>query len=214
MQAKTLPLPRKFYAKDPAIVAQKLLGTYLVHKVSKKLTLIGKIVETEAYLHKDDLASHSFKGETKRNKSMFKDAGHAYVYTLRQYSLVNVVTDRIGIAGAVLIRAIEPVQGIEVMKKLRKVVKDADEFNIGNGPGKLCQAMMINMSLDGIDMILKNSPLYIVKSKEAVSAKNIGVSSRIGISKSQDLQLRFWIRENRHVSKHPRVIRKENNNHI
>ncbi len=208
MQEKILP--RKFYAKDPAIVAQKLLGAYLVHKVSKKLTLIGKIVETEAYLHKDDLASHSFKGETKRNKSMFKDAGHAYVYTLRQYSLVNVVTDRIGIAGAVLIRAIEPVQGIEVMKKLRKT----EEFNIGNGPGKLCQAMMINMSLDGIDITVKNSPLYIVKGKESVKAKNIGISSRIGISKSQDLQLRFWIKENEHVSKHPKLTRKKGANNI
>src|SRR3954468_15508534 len=113
-------IPRVFYQREPSVVAQELLGKYLVRKIDDKL-LIGKIVETEAYLGKNDPAAHGFKGQTQRNTVLFGEAGMAYIYSIHRYYCFNIVTETIGIPSGVLVRAIEPIEGMEMMKQLRGV---------------------------------------------------------------------------------------------
>ena len=189
-------LPRSFYNRNPKVVARALLGKYLVRKIDG-IFLVGKIVETEAYLSSGDSAAHNFKGKTNRNKSLYKDAGHAYVHSMRQYHLLDVVVEGEEIPGSVLIRGIEPVQGIEEMKKFRHK-KELE--NLTNGPGKVCDAFRITKELDGIDMTNLKSGLFI-SDGVTVSKGKIKVSSRIGISTAKESLLRFWIVDNQFVSR-------------
>ncbi len=168
-------LPRNFFDRAPALVARDLLGKLLVRRLEGK-TLVGRIVETEGYLATGDEASHSHKGKNTRNASMFKDAGHAYVHTLRQYVLLDVVTEGKDTPSAVLIRAVEPVRGIT---------------GVADGPGKVGRAMDITRALDGIDMTDPDEDLFIADDKKQL-ARKVCVSSRIGISKAKDLPLRFY----------------------
>ncbi len=179
---------RRFCERDTIKVAKELLGCYLVNG-----ECVGKIVETEAYLENDE-GSHSFKGKTKRNEKMFGEAGRAYVYLIYgMYNCFNVVTNKEGIGEAVLIRALEPVKGIEEMKKRRGKEKVSE---LCSGPGKLVQAMGISLDDNGKD--LSKGKLRIVKGKnkeEIVSAK------RIGIVKGTELPYRFYIKGNEFVSR-------------
>lgn len=188
-------LPRAFYDRSPKIVARELLGTLLVRRWHDTF-LIGKIVETEAYLPKDDPASHSYRGITKRNASMFKDAGHAYVYRMRQFCLLNVVTEGEGIPGAVLIRALEPCEGKEIM---REFYGETNSETIACGPGKLCRALSITHALDGTLLTNHENELLIVGGTHAVP-EPISTSGRIGISSAQELQLRFFLTGSMFVS--------------
>ena len=169
-------LPRKFYQRDTVKVAKELLGKTLVRKIGNK-KLSGIIIETEAYKGKNDPASHAAHKKTERNKAMFDQVGLSYVYfTYGMYFMFNVVArNKKQNAGAVLIRGIQPQDGINTMKKNRK---RKDDLNITNGPGKLTQAMKITIKQYGIDLT-KKEELYI---SEGIKVKNILQKPRIGIS--------------------------------
>lgn len=194
---KTKILPHSFYNRKPTVVARALLGTYIVRKIGRNV-LVGKIVETEAYLSTADPAAHGFNGKTNRNKSLYKRAGHAYVHRMRQWHLLDVVTEKEHVPSSVLIRAVEPIEGMKIMKKFRSI---DDIQNLTNGPGKFCHAFHITMELDGVDVTREKSALFLAAPKSALPSKSIGVSSRIGISKGTEMQLRFWIKGNAFVSR-------------
>jgi len=190
----TKPLPRSFYARDTKKVAKDLLGKMLVTKLAKG-TIKGKIVETEAYYGEGDPASHAFRGRTERAKIMWTTPGTAYVYLIYgMYYLFNIVTEKKGKAGAVLIRALEPQEGIGLMKKMRKT----DEMkNLTNGPGKLTQAFAITSKEHRQDLI--SGSLIIEEGiKEGFE---ITSAARIGVSAGGQAKLRFYIKGNEFVSK-------------
>ena len=168
-------LPRSFYARDTVIVARDLLGKKIVRRLGNQ-KMSGIITETEAYKYKDDPASHASRRKTERNKAMFEEVGRAYVYfTYGMYFCFNVVArNHKTEAGAVLIRAIHPETGVEIMKKNRQ---KNDIKNLTNGPAKLAQAMNISKDQYGVDLT-KNSDLFIT---EGISRKKIISGPRIGI---------------------------------
>lgn len=188
-------LDRSFYRRDTIVVAKELLGKILVRKINDKL-LSGIIVETEAYRSSDDPASHSYKGITNRNKVMFEEVGYSYVYfTYGNHYCLNIVAkDKSTDAGAVLIRAIEPLDGIDIMKWNR----NKDLYELTNGPGKLTKALMIDKRLNGLDLT-KEGILYVKNN----NINNIEIIStpRIGIKTALDKYWRFYINGNRFVSR-------------
>ncbi len=144
-------IQRSFYARSAVVVARDLLGHWLVREIAG-VRLVGRIVETEAYLGEEDAASHAFRGPTPRNRSMFGPPGHAYVYLIYgMHHCLNIVTGPVGKGQAVLIRAVEPLEGLDVMRMNRKGVPLRQ---LTNGPGKLCQAFAIDKTLDGHDLCL------------------------------------------------------------
>jgi DNA-3-methyladenine glycosylase len=187
------PLPPDFYNRDPVTVARELLGKVLVRRTPQGLCA-GGIVETEAYLGKNDAASHAYRGRTNRNEAMFGPPGRAYVYRIHQVFCVNVVTEPEGTA--VLIRAVEPLSGIELMAKRRGHVPG---YDLTRGPGKLCQALAIDLQLYGWNLT-RGSRLWIADHPEARRV-TIGISPRIGLGKAKDLLLRFFITGNQYASK-------------
>jgi DNA-3-methyladenine glycosylase len=174
-------LPRKFYSRDTVIVAKALLGKRVVRKLGKK-TISGIIIETEAYRHKDDSASHAFRRKTERNKAMFEEVGRAYVYfTYGMYFCFNVVAKNPKVdAGAVLIRAIYPEKGLEIMKMNRG---KSDERHLADGPAKFTQAFNITKKQYGLDLT-SNRELYI--SEGIKKQGRIIASPRIGIRTALD----------------------------
>jgi DNA-3-methyladenine glycosylase len=190
------PLPRAFYNRPSIEVARALLGTVLVHGATS-----GRIVETEAYLGPqsglEDRAAHSWRGVTPRTRVIFGAPGHAYVYLIYgMYECLNVVAEPEGIAGCVLIRAVEPVAGIARMRLRRPTASGIEK--LANGPGKLTLALGITRRHNGAD--LTSGPLTI-HPPERPEGLRIGVSPRIGIKPSADLPLRFFIEGNRFVSR-------------
>jgi DNA-3-methyladenine glycosylase len=194
-------LPRKFYTREVKAVAKDLLGKILVNKNSNSI-LAGKIVEVEAYDGKIDQAAHTFIGKTKRNEIMFNEGGYFYVYfSYGAHYCCNVVTGKKGHGTAVLIRAIEPVNGVKKMIKNRygrDLLNERERFNLTSGPGKVCQAMGINKSHYGAD--LTNSSIFILDSQK-VRKDMIVVTKRIGIKKSIELPWRYYIKDNPYVSR-------------
>lgn len=178
-------LPREFYDRDPAVVARELLGKLLIRR-SLAGTCVGRIVETEAYLSADDPACHAARGQTRRNASMFGLPGHAYVYMIHAKWCFNAVTEAEGCASAVLVRAIEPLAGIERMQQRRGTDKLLD---LARGPARLCQALEITREFDGWDLTQRKS-LWIANDDFKNSAQ-IVAAPRIGISQAADLPLRF-----------------------
>jgi DNA-3-methyladenine glycosylase len=183
-------LQREFYNRDPITVAKELLGKVLVRETPEGVTA-GVIVETEAYLAQGDPANHAFRGMTSRNKSMFGPPGHAYVYRVHQVCCLNVVTEPEGVPSAVLIRALMPIEGIEMM---RERLGRFDSLPT-TGPGKLCKAMAIDLSLDGWDLTL-GEQLWVVEGNEPVefAETDIAVTTRIGVTAAKDLPLRFFLK--------------------
>lgn len=174
--------------------AQKLLGAQLIYDTPEG-RVSGIIVETEAYTA-EDAASHSFKGQTERNKMMFGPAGHAYIYfTYGMHYCFNVVTGLVGAGEAVLIRALEPLEGIEIMKRNRK--RD-DLLQLTNGPAKLVQALGITKDQNGAD--LRTGKLR-VEGTSAMQNNQITYASRIGIKQDTHRLWRFYITQNPYVSK-------------
>ncbi|MBK7254673.1 MAG: DNA-3-methyladenine glycosylase [Ignavibacteria bacterium] len=192
------PVGRKFYLRDTVTVSKDLLGKLIIRKIKYK-TLIAKITETEAYRGSDDPASHSYLKITKRNKVMFDTGGKVYVYFIYgNYNCFNIVTEKKGTGSAVLIRAAEPVEGIELMKSFRGKIKNI--YELTNGPGKLCKALNIDKTFYGKD-VTEEGEIFISYPQrkerfEIVSTK------RIGISKGADLPFRFFIKDNPFVTKH------------
>jgi len=190
-------LRRSFYQRDTVIVAQALLGKFLVHEIDGQ-KISGYIVETEAY-RSDDPACHAYlEKKTTKNRSLFGPVGHAYVYISYgiHYCVNLVARDKNSVAGGVLIRALQPVDGIEIMRKNRKKMNPKD---LTSGPGKLTQALGITLQDDGIDLTLCQK-LYVAEGIEIPPSKIIA-ASRIGISVGQDLLWRFYIDGNEFVSK-------------
>lgn len=180
-------------------LAKSLLGCFLVHTVNGQL-IGGRIVETEAYLSKNDPACHAHKGMTKRNETMFSRPGLSYVYLIYgMYHCFNVVSAKEGQGEAVLIRALEPVFGLEEMKHNRNTVKIA---NLCSGPGKLAQALAITKEQNGV--CLRKSQLRLHR-RESFKTKpsriKVCSSTRIGINQGSELALRFLIEKNPFVSK-------------
>jgi DNA-3-methyladenine glycosylase len=193
----TPPLRRAFYERNTVRVAKDLLGKILVRRFKATL-LEGIIVEVEAYRGYDDPASHAYTGPTRRNQVMFGEPGHAYVYfTYGMHYCLNVTTEPTGHAGAVLIRAVQPIKGIVEMKKRRRTeyVKD-----LSNGPAKLTQAFAVTKALNGHDLTLGRR-LYITEPSHP-ELFSISASARIGITAGAEKLWRFFIRGNSFVSKH------------
>ncbi|MEW6249333.1 MAG: DNA-3-methyladenine glycosylase [Planctomycetota bacterium] len=218
------PLPRDFYDRDVVAVARDLIGRVLVRAAPAGLTA-GRIVEAEAYLAADDTASHSHRGPTRRNASMFGPPGHAYVYAIHSRWCVNVVTEPAGRGSAVLLRAVEPLVGLELMDERRTlrlrrrrrarqgsgarqvkrgcppVVIPARE--IARGPARLCEAFDIDRRLDGCDLTL-GELLWISADDRVVEPAEIRSTPRVGVMSAADLPLRFVLVDNPFVSR-PRL---------
>ncbi|MDQ3282771.1 MAG: DNA-3-methyladenine glycosylase [Acidobacteriota bacterium] len=199
-------LPKSFYLGDTVAIARALLGCVLWRRLEDGELLAARIVETEAYLGANDLASHARKGlRSPRNESMYLEGGHAYVYfTYGMHWCMNVVTQEADLAEAVLLRAAEPLRGVESMRTRRPKAKN--DFELMNGPGKLCMALGIDRAFDGAD--LRSDVLWLTERDVAISDEDIAVSPRIGIDNSGDAAawpLRFFVRGNRHVSAYRNV---------
>lgn len=191
-------LTPEFYLRPTLKVAKDLLGKYLIRKYKGKL-LIGKIVETEAYLQNDS-ASHSFRGQTKRNEVMFWKGGYLYVYfTYGMHFCCNVVTEAEGKGCAVLIRAVEPVDNIEIMQKLRKVDTTTNPYNLTNGPAKVCQAFALERDENGTDLC--GDEIWVGKSEIRNPKSEIVSSHRVGITNGTEHQWRFYMKDNKWVSR-------------
>ena len=192
------PLPRSFYARPAQEVARDLLGKILVHRARNGFTS-GRIVETEAYLGQEDRAAHAWRGLTPRTRVLFGPPGHAYVYLIYgMYECLNMVAEPEGTAGCVLIRALEPLEGLDRMRRRRPGARRLEEF--ANGPGKLTLALAITRRHNGAD--LTKGPLFVCEPAEC-NKFEIGVSPRIGITHCADWPLRFFIRGNRCVGRTP-----------
>lgn len=183
------------------IVAKELLGKILVHKNAGKI-YAGKIVEVEAYDGSLDKAAHSYPGKTKRNEIMFREGGYLYVYlSYGVHYCCNIVTGEKDKGTAVLIRAVEPVEGIDRMIKSRygsKLVSKKEKYNLTSGPGKVCKAMDINIEHSGID--LTGNKIFLLDQPK-IKNKLIGISKRIGITRSANLPWRFFIKDNPYLSR-------------
>lgn len=200
-------LSQKFFEKPTLDVAQALLGKYLVVRQGKNVrpdkpfgrVLAGKIVETEAYIGEDDLACHASKGRTLRTEILYRKAGTAYVYLVYgMYHCFNIVTEHVDFPSAVLIRAVEPVEGIEVMQKRRK---QRVLHHLASGPGKLCMALGITKHHNGKTIF--GDDLYIEDRGEGVGPQDIIKAKRVGVDYAKhckDYHWRFYIKGSSFVS--------------
>ncbi|MCZ2855847.1 MAG: DNA-3-methyladenine glycosylase [Candidatus Bathyarchaeota archaeon] len=190
------PLPREFYSRDTLVVAKDLLGKYLIRHLNDE-NIVAKIVEVEAYRGSDDPASHAYKGQTPRNQLMFGKAGFSYVYfTYGKHYCLNVTTEKEGIPGAVLIRAIEIMDGLELARRNRKA---NSLVNLSNGPGKLTEALNITKIHNGLDLTERNE--LFIRHSEIDRSHEITVSRRIGIKAGSEKLWRFYIKDSTFVSK-------------
>lgn len=188
-------LTQDFYARDPATVARELIGKQLIRRTSQGLCS-GLIVETEAYLAAGDPASHSFRGMTRKNATMFGRAGLLYVYPIHARYCLNAVTESRGIASAVLIRAVMPLQGIQLMRERRQ----CPLLDLARGPARLCEAFDVDRRLDGWDLT-HGTRIWIEQPDEAVvSNQQVAVSPRIGVTSGHGLELRFFLKDSHYVS--------------
>jgi DNA-3-methyladenine glycosylase len=193
----TVKIPRRFYEQNTLDVARQLLGKYLVRQHSDGTT-IGRIVETEAYIGPDDQACHASRGRTPRTEIMFGQAGHAYVYLIYGFHfMLNIVTEANDIPAAVLLRAVEPSAGVELMQARRGT---QPLRSLASGPGKLCQAFAIDRKLNGGDLC--GDVIYLEDRGEP--APKFVTTPRIGVEyagKWKRKPWRFLIRGNEFVSK-------------
>ena len=189
-------LDRTFFLRPTLDVAPDLLGKVIVHKVDGHV-LAARIVETEAYLGSGDRAAHSARGLTKSTQVIFGPPGHAYVYLCYgMYECMNIVAEPDGQAGCVLIRAVEPLLGIDEIQRRRPKAKRPRD--LASGPGKLTQALGVTRERNGVDVTRGELTVRTMRRPEPFE---IVTATRIGISVSQNLPYRFYIKDNEHVSK-------------
>lgn len=186
-------LPREFYARPTLVVARELLGQRLV-RLWDGQRLAGRIVEVEAYLGEADQASHARPGRTRRNAPMYGSPGYAYVYFIYgMHHCLNAVTEPKGYPAAVLIRALEPLEGLEVMRRHRPVRSDKE---LTDGPGKLCQALAVDRTLNETDLC--QGDLLWIEADAPVASGQVATSPRIGVRgdrRAQTAPWRFYIRD-------------------
>jgi len=188
-------LERPFFERYTPTVAKELLGKNLVREYAGSV-LSGKIVETEAYRGARDPASHAYRGITKRNAVMFGESGRAYVYfTYGNHYCLNLTTEKKGVPGAVLIRALEPREGIERMK-INRGLESVTQLT--NGPGKLTKAMRIGVDMNGEDVVT-SSRLFVTEIDRG--PLQVGSSSRIGITRGVQYRWRFYVLGSPYVSR-------------
>jgi len=186
-------LPREFYERSTLRVAAELLGKIFVYNNIARMS--GRIVEVEAYIGSDDPACHARFGITEHNKVMFGSGGFTYIYFIYgMYDMLNFVTEKEDFPAACLIRAMEPVEGLELMKTNRNTEHIS---NLTNGPGKLCQAFGLTTEQSGVDLLGDN----IFLEDDGYKPEKIKKSARIGIKEGLDNQWRFYIDGNKFVSK-------------
>jgi DNA-3-methyladenine glycosylase len=194
-------LPRGFYDRDPISVARDLLGKLLIRR-TREGRCAGRIVETEAYLAMGDSSCHSYRGRSRKNATMFGPPGFLYVYPIHSRHCLNAVTQAEGVASAVLVRSVEPLAGIELMKRRRGREKLRE---LGCGPARLCEAFDVDRRLDGWDLTL-GAQIWIAENTNLSGpAWPIGVSRRIGVTSAQELELRFFCAGSEFVSRTPRA---------
>jgi DNA-3-methyladenine glycosylase len=188
------PLERAAVPRDTVTLARFLLGKVLVRRLPAGTAMMGRIVETEAYLEADP-ACHAFRGMTPRNRSLFLEVGHAYVYLCYGTSyLLNVSSERPGTGAGVLLRALQPLSGIEHMQQSRK---SGGVRDLARGPGRLTTALQVDRRHDGIDLF-RRGPLWI--GSDDAPAAAIGQSTRIGLTKGADAILRYFLAGNEYLS--------------
>ncbi|MFW6117524.1 MAG: DNA-3-methyladenine glycosylase [Thermoproteota archaeon] len=187
-------LPKIFYSRDPEIVAKRLLGNRLIRRLEGR-SLEGIIVETEAYYGLNDPASRAYHGVKDYNKGMWGEPGKIFIYNVHKYWMLNVVAHKADEIGAVLIRALKPVRGIDFMKKNRPVKKISD---LTSGPGKLTVALGIDKSLNGTPVTSPHGEVAIVPHQMEFE---VGVSHRIGVKHDLERKLRFYVKGNQFVSR-------------
>jgi len=193
-------VPRGFYLDPPDVVARRLLGKLLVRRYEGR-RLTGRIVEVEAYFGLDDPAAHTFAGKTERNAVLFGPPGVAYVYFIYgMHYCLNISCEPDGQAGGVLLRALEPVEGLATMARLRGLERDANPRLLTSGPGRLCQALAVTrMTHNGVDVASRRSELYV--EDDGFAPGKTEATPRIGIRKAAERPLRFSIAGNRFVSR-------------
>jgi DNA-3-methyladenine glycosylase len=197
MRRRVGKIPRAFYQQPTLDVARQLLGKYLVRKHQDGAT-VGRVVETEAYIGPDDKACHASRGRTPRTQIMFGRAGHAYIYLIYGFHhMLNIVTEAVDVPAAVLIRAVEPLEGIDLMEARRST---KERRNLASGPGKLCQAFAIDRTLNGDDLC--GDVLYLESLGDP--APNFITTPRIGVDYAGEWMhkpWRFLIPDNAFVSR-------------
>jgi len=196
VRRSTRRLPRSFFTRPSPEVGPDLLGRILVRRVDEGTLLTARIVEAEAY-QEDDPASHSYRGRTNRTEVMFGPAGHVYVYfTYGMHHCMNVVTGSTGEGSAVLLRAAEPLEGLEEMARRRGT---NDPRMLCSGPGRLCQALGIDRAENGLDLV-RGRQLWLLEGAP-VPPSMISVGSRVGITSGTERPWRFSVRGDRFVSR-------------
>jgi DNA-3-methyladenine glycosylase len=193
-------LGKSFFSRDTLLIARDLLGRRLVHIVHSQ-RLSGSIVEVEAYIGESDLACHASRGRTPRTEVMYGPPGTAYIYFIYgMYHCLNIVTEQEGFPAAILIRALQPSEGLEVMRVNRGRRSDRD---LTNGPGKLCQALGLDRRLNGVD--LTTHPSLFVEDGVAIDKDSqVGTSTRVGLNVggwAATVQWRFYVLDNPFVSR-------------
>ena len=188
-------LKQEFYLQSAELVAKNLIGKVLIKKINNKEFLAAKIVETEAYLATGDESCHTYKGMNSRNKSMYEIGGTLYVYKIfGLHYCINIVTENKGTGSAVLIRAVEPIIGLEIMQINRKV---EDIIRLCKGPGSLTQAYQFDLN-DNFKSVLTEN--LFIQDYHNYKDEEIKITTRIGITKSADLPLRFYLKSSKYVS--------------
>jgi DNA-3-methyladenine glycosylase len=192
------PISIDFFKKDTIKVSKELLGKVIVRKIDNKTCLAGKIVEVEAYIGEHDPACHAFQKVSGRSSVLYEEGGTIYVYFIYgNYYCFNIVTENKGIGCAILIRAVEPIEGIDIMREFRPKIKNIHDLT--NGPSKFCIAFDIDKKFN--NQKLSENGIF-VSDSQIKEKFEIKTSKRIGIVKGADFQYRFFIKDNPYVTKH------------
>jgi DNA-3-methyladenine glycosylase len=189
-------LPPAFYDRPPEVVARELLGKRLVRCTAEGITT-GRIVEAEAYLAEGDPACHACRGRTRKNAAMFGPPGRAYVYVIHARHCLNAVTQGVDVPSAVLIRAVEPLEGLPLMAQRRGSSKPRD---LARGPARLCEAFAIDRTLNGWDLTI-GERLWIDRvGCPSVAALRMATTPRIGVTSAFEMPLRFVVADSPYLS--------------